>query len=104
MRLIPLALAALLLLPCAAAHADCQSGIAAAMRRANRFPASPGRAALLEQIQRADVAHHEGDEAECQDQLRDATSVLDKIDAAKTRGAPRSPADGGRVDPRPSGP
>ena len=77
----PLLLAALLLPP-VAAHADCQSGVAAAMQRANRLPVTPGRAALLEQIQRADVAHHEGDEDDCADQLKQATAVLDQIDAA----------------------
>ena len=87
---MPLALTAALLLPSPAARADCQSGIAAAMTRANSLPRSSGRAALLEQIQRADVAHHEGDEGDCADQLREATDVLDRIDAAR-QSAPTRP-------------
>ncbi len=80
----PLLFAVLLLAPLAA-RADCQAGIAAAMGRADRLPVTPGRAALLEQIQRADVAHHEGDEDDCADQLKQATVVLDQIDAAKKK-------------------
>ncbi len=71
-----------------AARAVCQAGIAAASRRAEALSASPGKAALLEQIQRADIAHHEGDENECTDQLSMATDVLDRIDAAKRRAGP----------------
>ena len=73
-------LAALLPLPAAAA---CQDDVAGAMARAEALPATPGRAALQEQIQRADIARHEGDDAECVDTLSQATEVLDRIDAAK---------------------
>ena len=86
MRRSPLVPAVLLLLASAAAHADCQSGTAAAMRRADALPPSPGRAALMEQIQRAEVAHHEGDDGDCTEQLAHATDVLDRIDAARKRG------------------
>lgn len=86
MRSIPLAFA-LVMLASVSAHADCQAGVADAMRRANALPETSGRAALLEQIQRADVARHEGDQDECVDQLQSATDVLDKIDAAKKREA-----------------
>lgn len=82
MRWIPL-LVALAILPAFEARADCQAGIAVAMRRAAALPPSSGRAALLEQIQRADVAHHEGDAGECTEQLREAVSVLDQIDDAR---------------------
>ncbi len=75
-------IAALLLAPIAS-HAGCNEDVAAAYARARPLPPTPGRAALLEQIQRADVAHHEGDEEECRNQLSDATDVLDQIDAAK---------------------
>ena len=85
MRPTPLALVAVLLSPLSA-YADCQSGAAAAMRRAEALPPTAGRAALLEQIQRADVAHHEDDEGDCTDQLRAATDVLDQLDAARKRG------------------
>ena len=85
MRLIVLALAALL--PSTAVRADCQAGIAAAIRRTNAQPPSAGRAAMLEQIQRADVARHEDDESECLEQLKDATAVLDQVDEAKKRAA-----------------
>ena len=62
----------------AAARADCSQEVGAAYARAMALPATAGRAALLEQIQRAEVAHHEGDEGECADQLSSATEVLDK--------------------------
>ena len=86
MRRISIALAALLLSSIAAV-ADCPSDIPAALQRANALPTTAGRAALLEQIQRAQVAHHEDDEGECVDQLKIATDVLDSIDAAKSRAA-----------------
>lgn len=86
MRRISIALA-VLLLPSMAAYADCPSAIEAAVQRANALPPSAGRAAMLEQIQRAQVAHHEDDEGECIDQLKLATDVLDSIDAAKSRNA-----------------
>ncbi len=70
-----------------AARADCQAGIAGATRRAASLPASSGKAALLEQIQRAEIARHEGDETGCADQLSMATDVLDRIDAARRRAA-----------------
>ena len=89
MRRFPLATLFLVMAPSVvaplAARADCQAGIAAASRRAEALSASPGKAALLEQIQRADIARHEGDETECADQLSMATDVLDRIDAAKRR-------------------
>ena len=76
-----------LLLPLPAAAA-CRDDVAAAMARAEALPPSPGRAALQEQIQRADIAGHEGDDAECADALSVATGVLDSIDTAKKAGQP----------------
>ena len=83
-------LAILLPFPAAAA---CRDDAAAAMARAEALPPSPGRAALQEQIQRADIARHEGDDAECVDALSGATEVLDRIDAAKApaRAASQAP-------------
>lgn len=89
MRSFPLAAVALVVAPLAA-HADCRSGVAAASARAEALTPSSGRAALLEQIQRADIAHHEGDETECLDQLSMATEVLDRIDAARRHAVPAS--------------
>ena len=86
MRRILLATALVTLAPIAA-RADCQAGIAAATKRAGGLPASSGKAALLEQIQRAEIARHEGDETDCADQLSMATDVLDRIDAARRRAA-----------------
>ena len=82
-------LAVLLSFPAAAA---CQDDIASATARAEALPPSPGRAALQEQIQRAEVARHEGDDAECVDALSVATGVLDSIGAAKAPARPASPA------------
>lgn len=78
-------LAVLIPFPAAAA---CRDDAAAAMARAEALPPSPGRAALQEQIQRADIAGHEGDDGECADALSMATGVLDSIDAAKAAGHP----------------
>ena len=65
-----------------AAYADCSQEVARAYERANALPPSPGRSALLEQIQRAEIAHHEGDEDECVDAVQMADDVLAQIDAA----------------------
>jgi hypothetical protein len=77
----PLLFAAALLAPIAA-KADCARDVAEAYSRANTLPASNGRAALLEQIQRAEIAHHEGDENECLSAVADAKEVLDEVHAA----------------------
>ncbi len=66
-----------------AARANCAHDVAVAYHRAAALPPSKGKAALLEQIQRADVARHEDDEGGCVDALATATSVLDHIDAAR---------------------
>ena len=71
------------------AHADCAHGVALAYRRAGTLPPSKGKAALLEQIQRADIAHHEDDESGCNDALAIATNVLNRIDAARRIRPPR---------------
>ena len=76
----PLLCAAALLAPIAA-KADCAGDVADAYRRANTLPATNGRAALLEQIQRAEIAHHEGDENECVSAVADAKEVLDDVHA-----------------------
>ena len=62
-----------------AAHAECSDEVAADYARANALPPSNGRSALLEQIQRAEIAHHEGDEEECQSAVSDATEVLSHV-------------------------
>ena len=64
-------------------RAGCTDDVSAAYAQARTLPSTPGRAALLEQIQRAEIAHHEGDDAECRSALADATDVLDKVSAAK---------------------
>ncbi len=81
--MIRLALAACLAIAPMAAHAGCPDGVAADYARARALPPTPGRAALLEQIQRAEVAHQEGEEDECLSALAEATEVLDKVDAHK---------------------
>ena len=86
MRYWMLVCGALMLQP-VAAEADCQGDIAVTTARAKALPATTGRAALMEQIQRAEIARHEGDEGDCRDQLSMATDVLDKIDANKRREA-----------------
>ena len=62
-----------------AARADCPNEVAADYARANALPATPGRAALLEQILRAENAHHEGDEGECVEAVSQATEVLNAV-------------------------
>ena len=71
-------LTACLLAPIAA-KADCASDVATAYRRANTLPATDGRAALLEQIQRAEIAHHEGDDEECISAVAEANTVLNDV-------------------------
>ena len=61
------------------AHAECSDDVAAAYARANALPPSNGRSALLEQIQRAEIAHHEGDEEECQSAVAEATEVIEHL-------------------------
>ena len=79
-------LASLIVIAPIAARADCPQEVAADYARARALPPTPGRAALLEQIQRAEIAHHEGDEDECVEAVGQATEVLNKLDAASHPG------------------
>ena len=83
--------AALALIAPGAAYADCQADIATSYERANALAPSFGRSALLEQIQRAEIAHHEGDDEACREELATALDVLGQIDthaAARPAAAP----------------
>ena len=64
------------------AYAGCYEDVAAAHARARPLPVTPGRSALLEQIQRAEIARHEGDEEDCRSQPAEAVEVVGKVDAA----------------------
>lgn len=72
-------------MPWSPASASCETGITVALHRAAPLPATSGKAALLEQIQRAEIARHEGDEGDCIGELSVATHVLDEIDVARRK-------------------
>lgn len=75
----------------AVARTSCGSGIERALHRTEPLPETPGKAALMEQIQRAQIALHEGDESDCADELSTATDVLDRIDSARRAGTSGHP-------------
>jgi len=78
-------LALLMVIAPVGASATCSDEVAAAYARANALPPTAGRAALLEQILRAEVAHHEGDEEGCAKAVGQATEVLDTVEAAHAK-------------------
>lgn len=84
----PALLVALVVIAPVAARAACADDVATAYARANALPPSNGRAALLEQIQRAEIAHHEGDEDECRTAVGDAVDVLDQLKSSQRRTTP----------------
>jgi hypothetical protein len=58
------------------AHADCATDINRALDQAKQLPDTRGRGSLLEEIERARISRHEGDEAGCQEQIDHVLRVL----------------------------
>ena len=67
------------------ARADCAADIDKALVQARALPQSAGKNAVLEDIERARISRHEGDEDDCKEQIG---GVLDLL---KTSGKPPKP-------------
>ena len=76
MRLI-LCLTATLTMLAANARADCNAEINKALPMARALPDPRGRAAVLENIERARATWHDGDEDGCREQMRETLQLLE---------------------------
>ncbi len=77
MRLL-LCLAAALTTLAATAHATCNDDINKALPMARALPDPRGRAAVLENIERARATWHDGDEDGCKEQMHEVLDLLQR--------------------------